>query len=143
MYLLDPEMGRTRRARLSDQVAALFRRGAREAARKTEYMSGQVEGLKHAVMNRNGGDTPATDETLVAKVESEVLSRWQYPKGDIKVNAVDGIIELRGQVESADQKDDLEQQVRKVTGVVDVHNYLHLPGEAPPNKEQAIRASRR
>ena len=49
MYLFDPDMGRTRRARLADQIAARFRGGVREVGRKAEYVGGHFEGVKHAV----------------------------------------------------------------------------------------------
>jgi osmotically-inducible protein OsmY len=130
MYLFDPERGRTRRAKLQDQIGAKFRRGVREAGRKAEYGRGRAEGLRHIASSES---PPPSDETLTAKVESEVLSRWNYPKGQINVNTVDGVVELRGTCETTDQIHQLEQDVRKVTGVVDVRNYLHLPeAPAPP-----------
>lgn len=137
-YLFDPRMGRTRRAKLSDQVGGAFRRTKREVERKTEYTKGQLEGMRHV---GSSGEPPPSDQALVAKVESEVLSRWQYPKGSINVNAVDGVVELRGTCESPDQISDLEHRVRGVTGVADVHNYLHLPHTPAPNKQEALRAS--
>ncbi|MDQ3952588.1 MAG: BON domain-containing protein, partial [Actinomycetota bacterium] len=82
---------------------------------------------------------PASDEALTAKVESEVLSRWSFPKGRINVNTVDGIVELRGTCDTSDQIGDLESRVRKVTGVVDVRNFLHLPNTPAPNKQDALR----
>lgn len=132
MYLFDPQMGRTRRAKLGDQLGALVRRVGREAERKTEYARGQAEGLRHF---GSGDSPPASDETLTAKIESEVLSRWNYPKGSINVNTVDGVVELRGTCENSDQIGNLEAEVRKVSGVVDVHNFLHLPGTPAPNKQ--------
>jgi osmotically-inducible protein OsmY len=130
MYLFDPNMGRTRRAKLQDQMSSLFRRSAREAGRKAEYARGQVEGLRHAGSTE---EIPPNDAALTAKVESEVLSRWRYPKGQISVNSANGIVELRGVCDTADDIGALEQEVRKVTGVIDVRNYLHLPGTPAPN----------
>jgi osmotically-inducible protein OsmY len=135
MYLFDPEQGRTRRAKLKDQLAGVYRRGAREVGRKTEYARGHAEGMRHMGTK---GSMPENDATLTAKVESEVLSRWNYPKGQISVNSVDGVVELRGTCDSQDQIDDLERQVQKVTGVVEVHNFLHMPGTPAPNKEQVL-----
>lgn len=110
-----------------------MRRSAREANRRAEYARGQAEGVRH----RGRSDSPPpTDEALTAKVESEVLSRWSYPKGSIVVNTVDGIVELRGTCETRSQVAELEQEVRKVTGVIDVRNYLHLPGTPAPNKQE-------
>lgn len=139
MYLLDPQLGRTRRAKLAQQLGGLSRRAAREAERRAEYARGQAEGLRHVGTPES---EPENDPTLTAKVESEVLSRLNYPKGDISVNSVEGIVELRGMCENQDQIDDLEQQVRKVTGVVDVHNYLHLTGTPAPNKSDVLKRSK-
>ncbi|MFN2588873.1 MAG: BON domain-containing protein [Actinomycetota bacterium] len=135
MYFFDPQLGRTRRAKLQDRAGAVLRRGAREVGRRAEYARGQAEGLRHL---GSSDRPPENDQVLVAKVESEVLSRWSYPKGHINVNAVDGVVELRGTCETRQQIDDLEADVRKVTGVVDVRNFLHLPGTPAPNKQDAL-----
>ena len=132
MYLFDPQLGRTRRAKLQQQLGGLSRRASREAARKAEYARGQAEGLRHFGTPES---LPENDPALTAKIESEVLSRWNYPKGQINVNSVGGVVELRGVCDTPDQISELEQEVRKITGVVDVHNYLHLPNTPAPNKE--------
>jgi osmotically-inducible protein OsmY len=132
MYLFDPQQGRTRRAKLQDQVTAFVRRGAREAGRKADYARGQAEGLRHV---GSSDSAPDNDQTLTAKVESEVLSRGNYPKGQINVNTVGGIVELRGTCETHEQIDELEAAVRKVAGVVDVRNFLHVYGTPRPNTE--------
>ncbi len=134
MYLFDPQLGRTRRAKLQQKLGGVSRRASREAGRKAEYARGQAEGLRHV---GSSGSMPENDATLTAKVESEVLSRWNYPKGRINVNSVDGVVELRGVCETADQIDELEQEVRKLTGVLDVRNYLHLPNTPAPNKKDS------
>jgi hypothetical protein len=139
MYLFDPRLGKTRRAKLTDQIGGLIRRGAREAERKAKYARGRLEGARHVASSER---PPENDAVLTAKVKSEVLSRWKYPKGQISVNAAEGIVELRGVCETREQISDLEQEVRKVTGVIDVHNYLHLPNTDAPNKEEARNASR-
>jgi osmotically-inducible protein OsmY len=139
VYLFDPKMGKTRRAKLKDQIGGYLRRGARGAARKSEYARGQLEGARAA---SSSDSPPENDPVLVDKVKSEVLRRSKYPTGQIAVTAADGIVELRGECESREQISELEQEVRKITGVVDVHNYLHLPGEEPPNKEEALRVTR-
>ena len=44
------------------------------------------------------------------------------------MNAEEGIVILRGQVDSPELIRDLEKKTRKVHGVKDVENLLHLPG---------------
>jgi osmotically-inducible protein OsmY len=130
MYLFDPHQGRSRRAKLQQQIAAMRRRASRQAERKAEYARGQAEGLRHVATE----SAPENDSVLTTKVESEVLTRRRFPKGRISVNAVDGVVELRGTCDTQDQINELEAEVRKVTGVLDVHNFLHLPGTPAPNK---------
>lgn len=133
-YLFDPKQGRARRAQLMDQAAGLLRRGHRDVQKRAEYVKGQAEGLRHAGA---GDDLPENDEVLTAKVRSEVLGPGGYPTGRIDVNVADGVVELRGTCDDPDEINKLEQEVRKVTGVLDVRNFLHLPGTPAPNKVDA------
>jgi hypothetical protein len=129
MYLFDPALGRTRRSKLTQQLGGLGRRARSGLGRRSEYMRGRVEGLRHMGSSH---EPPANDETLTARIASELLSRRNYPKGAINVNTVAGVVELRGTCDSQEQIDDLEAEVRKMTGVIDVRNYLHLPGTPAP-----------
>lgn len=137
MYLFDPQLGRTRRAKLQQQLGGLTRKAAREAERKSEYARGQAEGLRHRGTPES---IPENDATLTAKVESEVLSRWSYPKGRISVNSADGVVELRGTCDTPDQVSQLEKEVLSVTGVREVRNHLHLPATPAPNKQDALQS---
>lgn len=132
MYLLDPRLGRGRRIRIKDQAGAALRRGIQGAKGRADYARGKAEGLRRA----GAPDSPPdNDQTLVAKVESEALSRWTHPKGRINVNAVGGVVELRGTCDGEEEIAAVEADVRKVTGVVDVRNYLHVPGTPAPNTQ--------
>jgi hypothetical protein len=143
MYLFDPRLGKTRRAQLADRIAGMTRRGAQRAERKGRYVAGHAHGLQQKMAAAARSDTPPpNDPALVAKIESEVVSRWNYPKGSISINAEDGLVYLRGKVDIPDQIRELESEVRKVGGVMGVVNLLHLPGTPAPNKEEALQASR-
>ena len=50
------------------------------------------------------------------------------PKGRININAEGGVIVLRGELERPEQINAVEAAVRRVAGVRDVENLLHLPG---------------
>jgi osmotically-inducible protein OsmY len=132
-YLFDPALGRTRRAKLSDQIGAFFRRGVRTAQKKAEYVSSQAAGTAQKVAHgARSEDVPPNDQALTDKVKSEALG--VVPTGKIAVNSEGGVVVLRGEVDSLEEIGDIEQRVRKVTGVLDVNNLLHLPGQPPPNK---------
>jgi osmotically-inducible protein OsmY len=138
--LLDPVRGKARRARLRDQGAAFLRQRGRRLGRYGRKVGHDVEGWRERQMyGRSGEYVAPNDETLQQKVESEVLGRADVPKGSIMVNAEDGVIVLRGEVDTQDQIDHVESLVRKVDGVLDVENLLHIKGTPPPNKADVWR----
>jgi len=77
---------------------------------------------------------PPDDVTLARKVETEIFRPADAPKGTVNVSAVDGVVELRGHVESSDQISQLERSARRIRGVRDVRNLLHLSGTRPPTE---------
>ncbi len=83
------------------------------------------------------------DVTLARKVESEVLGGEGAPKGSVVVNVADGVVELRGEVDSVEDMASLGEAAGKVTGVKDVHNLLHTPGSepkhSPPSEPDEVR----
>jgi hypothetical protein len=138
MALLDPVRGKARRALVRDQTAAFFRRRARRLGRVGRRVGSDFRGYRdRQAYGRSGEYIAPNDVTLEQKVESEVLGRSDVPKGSILINAEDGVIVLRGEVDTQDQIDHVESLVRKVDGVVEVENLLHLKGTPPPNKAAA------
>jgi hypothetical protein len=134
MYFLDPDKGRTRRAMVQDKITKFRTKGSGAVGQGAT--SSSAETVQPKVAGTQGEEAPpANDQTLAAKIESEVLGKAEYPKGSINVNVEYGVVYLRGEVPSQDTKSAIEQDVRKVTGVVDVENLLHLPGEPAPTKE--------
>ena len=59
------------------------------------------------------------------KVESIVFRKHDVPKGQININAENGVVYLRGQVDRPELVETLEARVRKVRGVKGVENLLH------------------
>ena len=134
VYFFDPQQGARRRNMARDRILAFLRRRGRDAARVGRATSSEAYGLKQKVVHRQEQPKDFDDQTLKAKVESEVFRPVDAPKGDVNVNVENGVVYLRGQVERPDLIDDLEQRVRSVQGVRDVENLLHIPGtEAPTN----------
>lgn len=142
-YFFDPDRGRSRRAQLAQRMGGLLRRLPRRASREARRVGAQAYGVKQKVATVGSEQPPESDEVLKDKVESEVFGGDKYPKGKISVNVENGTVVLRGELEEEGLISDLEQDVRKVTGVVDVQNLLHLPGQSPPNKAAAEEASKR
>ena len=66
--------------------------------------------------------------------ETEIFRDADVPKGKINVNAEDGKVVLRGEVDSPELIDELVGKARKVQGVQDVESLLHTPGQQMPAK---------
>lgn len=131
LYFLDSNSGARRRSIARDKSAKYIRRGAGTAQAARAQAQAVAARTQHVV---TGGDSaPDDDRTLKSKVETEIFRPADAPKGAVDVLVVDGVVELRGQVEDVAQREALEAATRKVTGVRDVRNLLHLPHETPPN----------
>jgi hypothetical protein len=127
-FFLDPRSGGRRRHHLRDRVKATVRRRARGVERQTRYEVGKVAGITHPQHEAAELD----DISLVHKVESELFRDRSIPKGRISINADRGIVVLRGQLDDAQEIQRIGREARKVAGVRDVDNLLHLPGAPAP-----------
>ena len=131
-YLLDPDRGRSRRARLTDQAAALMRRGGRQLDRTGRLVTAAVEGKAQALRHAGPDEAPANDAALVEKVESELYRDPTVPKGAININAENGVIVIRGELPDIETRERIEAAIRRIPGVWDVSDLTHLVGEAAP-----------
>ena len=130
-YFLDPQNGRRRRAMARDRGLAFFRRLGRRSERMGRMAAAEAYGVTQKVTHLREEEKPQPDDvTLARKVETEIFRDPDVPKGQINVNAENGKVVLRGQVERPEMIDDLEDKVRKIQGVQEVENLLHLP-DAP------------
>ena len=131
-WFTDPQSGRRRRAMLRDRVAAFFRRGARSGGRAARGVASEAYGLKQKATHLHEEPKDFDDQTLKAKVETELFRGPDAPKGQVNVNAQHGVVQLRGQVDSPELIDELVARTRSVQGVREVENLLHLPGATAP-----------
>ena len=132
-FFFDPQSGNRRRKMTLDRIGAFFRRRSRESARLARGVAAEAYGVKQKVTHLKEEEKPQPDDvTLARKVETEIFRDAEVPKGQINVNAEDGVVVLRGQVEQPDMINELEKKTRKVQGVKDVQNLLHVPGEEVP-----------
>jgi osmotically-inducible protein OsmY len=138
VYMLDPDRGRRRRAMARDRLTATVRRSGRRAGHLRRRVGAGAYGVRQKVTHLTPQDESTPDDvTLTRRVESEVFRDADVPKGNINIAAHDGLVILRGQVQHPRQIDDLAARVRKVHGVRDVENLLHLPDTPAPNKMEA------
>lgn len=133
-YLLDPQQGARRRHMIRDWVAARLRRGRREAGRKAEQAADKAQGVVAEATPPGRDASELNDPGLAAKVESELFKPEDSPKGSVDLNVENGVVVLRGQVESDEQRRDLVERAEAVDGVRRAESLLHLPGEAAPTR---------
>ena len=128
MYFFDRANGKRRRRMAVDRTAGFFRRRAHQLDQGRRRVVSTGSGAVQKAKNRNEEEKPQpNDATLKAKVESEVFRDERVPKGRVDVNAENGVVYLRGEVESSDLVAELEEATRKVKGVRKVENLLHTP----------------
>jgi hypothetical protein len=119
LYFFHPQKGEARRARFTAELAGLI-------GRRGEPLGDFGKGGSDAAVQA------PNDETLAHKVETELFRDAEVPKGQINVNAQDGVVQLRGEVPNEDMIEDLVDKTRSVQGVLDVENLLHTPGQPAP-----------
>jgi hypothetical protein len=136
-YFFDPDNGKRRRHIAVDRAAALLRRFGRKAERAGRQAASAVHGAGMKVAHaKEEPKAQPNDAALVQKVQSEVFRDPAIPKGQINVNAENGVVYLRGRVDSPDLMAQFERAVRDVQGVRDVENLMHL-GPQPSSSQEA------
>jgi hypothetical protein len=124
-YFFDPENGKRRRKVAADRLVALNRRHGKRMIKGTVS---QTHALKQKATHRREEPKPQADDvTLARKVETEIFRDADVPKGKINVNAENGKVFLRGEVDSPELIEDLVTKARKVQGVEEVESLLHTP----------------
>jgi osmotically-inducible protein OsmY len=132
-YFFDPQNGRRRRALARDRSAGLARRTVRRLGRAKRHAQAEAYGLSQKAEHLREEPKPTPDDaTLAHKVETEIFRDADVPKGQINVNAENGTVVLRGEVKTPELIRDLEDRARKVQGVENVENLLHLPEATAP-----------
>jgi osmotically-inducible protein OsmY len=133
-YYLDGQNGRRRRHVTRDKAVSVAKHASRRGRKLVHHVSSDARGYVERAKHARGAAEELDDTTLVDKVESIVFRHRDVPKGQINVNAENGVVFLRGEVERPELVDALEARVRKVRGVKGVENLLHTPGNSPSER---------
>jgi len=142
MYYFDQHQGRRRRALLRDKAVhfknVMTRNMPQRIEKRGRFFRGVARGVVHHAADALpfNGHPAVDDETLVARVRSEVLRDQRLKAGEIHIDAYQGCVTLRGQLEHPDEIRKLVRDTAHVEGVREVRNFLHLPGTPPPNKAE-------
>jgi hypothetical protein len=133
-YFLDANAGRRRRHAARDRAISRMRHGERRAARRARRAESRAIGIARRTVNviRRGQREPLDDVTLAHKVESELYRRADVPKGRISINAEAGFVFLRGVMERQEDIERIGAATRRIAGVREVENLIHLPGTPAP-----------
>ena len=134
-YFLDPQSGRRRRATTRDRTLALVRRSGRSAQRAGRAVGAEAYGVAQQTQHREEEPKDYDDATLANKVQTEIFRPAEVPKGQIDVNVQQGVVQLRGEVPRPEMIEELGEQTRRIQGVRDVENLLHLPGTEAPTHQ--------
>jgi osmotically-inducible protein OsmY len=129
VYFFDPNNGHRRRALARDRIPALFRRSSERVEQAGSAVTAEATAVGQKVKQDKEAEKPQPDDvTLARKVETEIFRDTKVPKGQINVNAENGKVFLRGEVDKPALIKDLEKRTRNVQGVREVENLLHTPG---------------
>lgn len=115
-YLFDPDRGRSRRARLSDQASAKGRDLFHSIKQTVEYQKGVARGVLHDITGTLRPEIEYDDETLTQKVRSEALGYWEG-SGDIEIDITDGMVRITGSVGGEADRERLIELISGVDGV--------------------------
>lgn len=115
-YLFDPDRGRSRRARLTDQATSRTRDAAATVKAKTEYQKGVAKGLIHEAKGAFRETKAFDDDTLLQKVKSEALGYWPDSQ-EIEVDITNGMVRVSGAVDNESDREKLIGLIRDVDGV--------------------------
>jgi hypothetical protein len=125
-FLLDPQMGRTRRAVFRDRVAGATRGVARVAGRQGRWLGSTAAGMAERARSTTAPREPLDEVGLAHKVESILFRDPDVDKGAINVNAESDLIFLRGTAASHEAIADIVRRVQGISGVREVVNLLRV-----------------
>ena len=127
----DPANGKRRRAMARDKAGAYRRRSTRQLTAGGRSVRSGIQARKAQLAHRTPVDRDYDDATLTDHVRSE-LGRDPLAHQGILVNAQHGVIQLRGQVGTEEDIDELVRRTEDINGVRAVENLLHVPGTPAP-----------
>jgi hypothetical protein len=126
-FFADPRSGRRRRHDLVSRSGGFVRHGLRRAGRGARGVGADARGATLHLLHLRERRKDYDDVTLAHKVETVLFRDRHVPKGQINVNAENGVVYLRGEAPTPELIDELVERARKIQGVRKVESLLHLP----------------
>jgi osmotically-inducible protein OsmY len=140
-YLYDPVSGAGRRVRLRDQTLSELRTTRERAEAKSRHLSNVAKGAVSELTSPGPDDRYPDDARIAQRIQSEVFGAADVPKDRIALTVVDGVAELRGELDSDEEIRMVSERVSLVPDVREVRNLMRTHGSAAPNKKDALDAS--
>ena len=125
-YLLDPDRGKARRARISDQTAAMARKATRRSKSWVEYQKGTARGAAHKLSKQFKKEELFDDDKLLQKIRSEALGPWAPVREDISIEVDNGVVTLDGRVSSSGDHEQLLDLISQVEGVAAIRDRVEV-----------------
>jgi hypothetical protein len=142
-YFVDPKAGRRRRHSARDRTLSRLRRGERRATTRARRAEAHAVGVARRTINAHRrAEEPADDLTLAQTVESQLFRRTGIPKGQVSVNAEEGVVFLRGVMERQEDIERMGEEARRIAGVRAVENLVHQPGTPAPASRSKLERQR-
>jgi osmotically-inducible protein OsmY len=130
-YLGDPDRGKARRAELQQRATSQLHDAADQAAHAVR------DGAQRAVgsaIDAVPEVSPPSDAVLLERVRSQAIGPSSVPTAQLVTTVVDGVVELRGRIDTLPQRDELLAAVAAIDGVREVRDLTHLPEEPAPTR---------
>jgi predicted transcriptional regulator len=129
MYLMDPNLGRRRRAVARDKAVSLYTDTADVVERTRRDVQNRAQGVIHQARSMySGANEPVPDHKLVDRVRSKMGRVVSHPHA-VHVEAHNGAVTLSGDI-LASEVDQLLKCIRSVPGVLGVENQLAVHHDA-------------
>jgi osmotically-inducible protein OsmY len=142
-YFVDPKAGRRRRHSARDRALSRLRHGERRAVVRARRAEAHAVGVARRTINAHRrAEEPADDLTLAQKVESQLFRRAGIPKGQVSVNAEEGVVFLRGVMERQEDIERMGEEAQRIAGVRAVENLVHQPGTPAPASRSKLERQR-
>jgi len=133
MYIVDPRLGRARRAWLLDKSRSIVNRTGKSFYRTGRHMANKAKG---AVAEARGAGEDVYQE-LVERVQSSIKGLLNDPK-DVQVSCdMSGTVTLVGRLAS-EQTDRVVRMVESVPGVQSVINRIERIGSSSGSRNQGV-----
>lgn len=126
VFLLDPRMGRTRRAELVQRSGAAVRRFQRQAERQAAHAASQARAVKEQATHLRVEDQSPTPERLKERVESQLFRDPSIPKAGINVNVERDAVVLRGRVADEATHERVVTAASRIQGVERVDDRISV-----------------